>query len=523
MKILLGYISGMPDRSDPFVTMLPTGLCYLHSTLIQAGFDSTLVNLSGYSDSEKRTLIAGQNPSIFCISQWTHNRHASLELADLVKKIFPKCLVIVGGGHATFQYKEILCKNASVDLVVIGEGEATLLELAECCKAGRSMDQVNGIAYCKSGQVVITPQRKLLENLDMVPFSSLHLERSIGLDMEFQAEFIVTSRGCPSACRFCSSPVFWNKRVRFRSPENIVEEVLFIRERLGLIYFSFRDDTFTADRARTIAFCRLLIERNAGIVWNCQSRVTALDEELLVWMKLAGCECVQLGVESGSPATLDLLGKKITPEQVETASALVRKVGIQLSVYLISDIPGESEDDIKATLSLMRRISPDDGYVSPLAYYPGTSLFAEAVNSGNVSADIFQKKHANALYAMPKPGKNASRYLKALSGNVSAGPKEFEKQKHLLGYCYTSNIIAGEYYRQNNDFRLAEEEFREITVKSPENPWGWYLLAELFAEAGKKSKVQEFYCKVLEIIPKHGPSLASVKSIKKRDLKGPAV
>ena len=290
-----------------------------------------------------------------------------------------------------------------------------------------------------------------------------------------------------------------------------------------MIYFSFRDDTFTADRTRTIAFCRLLIERKAGIVWNCQSRVTALDEELLVWMKRAGCECVQLGVESGSPPTLGLLGKKITPQQVETASALVRKVGINLSVYLISDIPGESEDDIQATLSLMQRISPDDGYVSPLAYYPGTALFDEAVHSGKITAGIFQNSHAEAVYALPKSGKHASRYLKALAGNVSTGPKGFEKQKHLLGYCYSTNIIAGEYYRQNGDFSLAEKEFREITVKSPENPWGWYLLAELFVEAGKKSKAQEFYYKVLEIIPKHGPSLASVKSIKKRDLKGPAV
>ncbi len=511
----------MPDRSDPFVTMLPTGLCYLHSTLIQAGFDSTLVNLSSWSDSEKRKLLAEQNPSIFCISQWTHNRHASLALARFVKKIYPACQVMLGGGHATFQYREILLENVSVDVVVMGEGEATLLELAECRKAGRSVEQVSGIAYNKNGQIVVTPQRKLLDDLNKVPFSSLYLDRSIGVDIEFQAEFLVTSRGCPSACRFCSSPVFWNKRVRFRSPENIVDEILFIRDSLGLIYFSFRDDTFTADRARTITFCRLLIERKAGIVWNCQSRVTALDEELLVWMKRAGCECVQLGVESGSPATLDLLGKKITPEQVQMASAMVRKVGINLSVYLISDIPGESEDDIRATLSLMRRISPDDGYVSPLAYYPGTTLFDEAVKSGKIAADTFQTSHSEAVYALSKPGKEASRYLKALGGKGSAGPKEFEIQKRLLGYCYTSNIIAGEYYRQNGDFMLAADEFREITVNSPENPWGWYLLAELFAETGEKSKAQDFYRKVLEIIPNHGPSLASVKSKKSGATKAP--
>jgi len=217
MKILLTYISGVPDSSDPFITMLPTGLCYLHSTLIQAGFDSTLINLSGYSISEQKKLLTVQKPSVFCISQWTHNRHASLELAGLVKKMFPGCQVILGGGHATFQYKEILINNSSVDLVVIGEGEATLLELAECFKTGRSTEQVSGIAYNKGGQVVVTQQRQLLDDLDKIPFSSLYLDRSIGVDIEFQAEFLVTSRGCPSACRFCSSPVFWNRRVVMRS------------------------------------------------------------------------------------------------------------------------------------------------------------------------------------------------------------------------------------------------------------------------------------------------------------------
>lgn len=515
MKILLSYISGQPDRTDPFVTMLPTGLCYLHSMLVQSGFDSTLLNLSGYSEKQIVKQLTALQPAIFCISQWTHNRHASLELARLVRRECPRALIVVGGGHATFQFRELLGKDGPVDVVVIGEGEATLLELAECRNSGRPVDDVRGIAFYGSEGVVVTPIRPLLTELDNIPFSSLYLDRSIGVDIAMQAEFIVTSRGCPSACRFCSSPVFWNRRVRFRSPENIVDEIVFIKDRFGLIYFSFRDDTFTADRARTIEFCRQLIERKIGIVWNCQSRVTALDEELLVWMKRAGCECVQLGVESGSTTTLARLGKKISPDQVETAAALIRKIGINLSVYLISDIPGEQEQDIEDTLALMRRISPDDGYVSPLAYYPGTAVFEEAVESGRVDAGIFVSSTEHAVYAARMPGRQSQRYLKALSV-AKPDMKRFEKQKRLLGYCYATNVIAGESYLQSGDFGLAEKEYRDIIKQEPENPWGWFLLAELLDESGRRTEALSCYNRLLEIVPKHAAALSAVGKIKKR-------
>jgi anaerobic magnesium-protoporphyrin IX monomethyl ester cyclase len=509
MNILLAYISGVPDRTDPYVTLLPTGLCYLHSSLKEAGFDSLLVNFSAWSEAEIARQLAMVQPDVAAISQWTHNRHASQELARLVRRSFPECLIIMGGGHATFEYAEILQAASPVDLVALGESEATLLELAGHLSVGDRWHEIPGIAFRRNGQVIVTPPRVPRENLDQLPFAALHLEDSVGVDCGLQAEFIVTARGCPSACTFCSSPGFWNRRVRFRSPENIVKEILFIRDTYGLIYFSLRDDTFTADRSRAIDFCRLLIERNIHIIWNCQSRVTALDDELLVWMKRAGCECVQLGVESGSPRILSLLGKSITPRQVELAAAAVRKVGINLSVYLISDVPGETEEDVAASIDLIRCIRPDDGYVSPLAYYPGTQQFADAVAAGMVDEKIFVLSRDAAVYAATKPGRNSSRLLKALSRNQPDKADSFAEQKRLLGYCSVTNVLAGEWFRQAGNSSAAEREFREITVQEPGNPWGWYLLGELCAERGKQAPALRCYHRVLELVPKHAPSLAA--------------
>lgn len=510
MTIVLAYISAAADREDPHISLLPTGLCYLQAVLREAGFDARLANFSGWSPPRIEAALKELRPRLLAISQWTHNRHASLELARIARRLDPGCLIVMGGGHASFQYAELLGEGAPLDLVVRGEGEATLRELACRIRDGGDWRDLAGIAFFRSGELVVTAQRELLADLDALPFASRYLEHSLGVDMAMQAEFMITARGCPSSCSFCSSPSFWQRRVRFRSPGNMVEEILFIRRRYGLIYFSLRDDTFTADRQRTLEFCRLLIDSRAHIIWNCQSRVTALDEELLVWMKRAGCECVQIGVESGSPRILSLLGKRITPRQVEDAAAAVKKVGISLSVYLISHIPGEGEGDLEATVSLMRRIRPDDGYLSPLAYFPGTRLFEEGVRAGRVSPQVFKTSRASAVYAAGKPGRVPPRLLHALAGCQDRDARRFQRQKRLLGYCHTTNVLAGEFYVQQGDYVRAEGEYREIIAREPDNPWGWYLLGELLAEQGEQRGAEACYRRVLEIVPSHAPSLAAL-------------
>lgn len=508
MKIILAYLSGLPDRSDPYISLLPVGLCSLQASLRSCGYDAVLANYSGWSEHKILQHLNDEKPLFVGISVWTHNRHASLALARMVKKALPGTLVFAGGAHATFRFKQLLqASDSPFDGVVLGEGEETVKELVSCVEAGRGWKKVKGVAYCSGSEVLSTPPRLSMQQLDQLPFVSSFLEYSVGVDTELQAEFVLTSRGCPSACTFCSSPAFWSRKVRFRSPESIVDEITFIRDRYGLIYFSFRDDTFTVDRERTIEFCRLLTERKIGILWNCQSRVNVLDNELLLWMKRGGCECVQLGIESGSPRILQQLGKTITPEQVKRAADLIRSCGINLSVYLISDVPGEKEDDLQATFSLIRGIRPDDGYVSPLAYFPGTKLFEHDVATGIAGFDVFEDDPAAALFVAGK-AENSKRILKALDrSRPIKNIKYFKQEKARNGYCFTANVLAGEWFRQNGDFDLAEAEFKEICVEDKEIAWGWFLLAELYREKGCAKEAAASYRKVIEIVPRHKPSL----------------
>ena len=518
MNILLAYQSGHSSRKDSYINILPTGLCYLHACLQEAGYNSLLANFSAWSSAKIIHELLRFKPDIIGISQWTHNRHHSVELAKLCRTTLPSCIIIMGGGHATFCYEDILTDNSPVDIVVRGEAEVTLLELvaAECSKS--TWQNIPGIAFRANGKTVVTPPRKNIDNLDSLPLPARYLDISVGVDIEFQAEFIVTTRGCPSTCFFCSSPDFWGKKVRFRSPGAIVEEIQFVRQKYGLIYYSIRDDTFTADRRRVLEFCTLLQEQNVYILWNCQSRVTAIDKELLIQMKRAGCECIQLGVESGSPRILRQLGKNILPPQIEKACSLIRDTGINLSIYLISDVPGEADDDILKTVELIRHIHADDGYVSPLAYYPGTQLYKEAVSSHKITSDIFANSPQEALYVASVHGKSSRRLIKELAVNQQDKSNMFEQQKLQLGYCFTTHIIAGEWYRVRGEFDKAEHEFREITSQQPLNPWGWLLLGDLYFEKGNRRKGKEFYARVLEIIPEHSPSKAALCAYKKTEL-----
>ncbi|MDD2541335.1 MAG: radical SAM protein [Desulfuromonadaceae bacterium] len=509
MKILLAYQSGLPHRNDPYISLVPTGMCYLHASLCDAGYDSILANFSAWTTSRIKQELLTIKPDFIGISQWTHNRHSSLELARVCRKLLPDCTIVMGGGHATFCSEDILTEGSPVDIVIMGEAESTLMELVARLSSKTAWHNINGLAYRHNGAISVTPQRKSLDDLDCLPLPARYLDISIGLDLELQSEFIVTTRGCPSTCNFCSSPDFWGRRVRYRSPQAIVDEILYIRQKFGLIYFSIRDDTFTADRKRVLEFCLLLQKQEVNILWNCQSRVTAIDEELLIEMKRAGCECVQLGVESGSARILQQLGKKITSAQIERTCAMVRKIGINLSVYLISDVPGETDSDLQQTIELIRHIHPDDGYVSPLAYYPGTQLYKHSLASGNTTSTVFADSPQAAIYVSPPTGHSSTRLLKELAKNRHDDPERFKRQKQMLGYCYTTNVIAGEWHRQRGEYDKAEKELREITVQQPNNPWGWFLLGDLYSERGQIKKGKDFYTNVLNIVPQHGPSKAN--------------
>jgi radical SAM superfamily enzyme YgiQ (UPF0313 family) len=509
MTILLAYRAHAGGASDPYTSLLPVGLCYINALLKREGHSSRVANLSGRGWKGVEALLKTEKPAILGISQFTHNRMESLRLAALAKGLNPGCFVVLGGPHATSRAREVLLQEPSVDAVVLGEGEETFLELANSVAEGmRSFAGIRGIAFRSGNEVVFTPSRGRIEDLDSLPLPAAFLDDSIWVDLHNQLEFIVTSRGCPFSCRFCSSPSFWGRRVRFRSPRSIVDEIRYIRDRYGLIYFSLRDDTFTLDRERALEFCTLLIRERVRILWNCQTRANAVDEEMLMWMKRAGCECIQLGVESGSLKVLRELGKDITPEQVRGAALAARKAGMNLSVYLITGVPGETEEDLEETLRLIGDIRASDGQVSPLAYYPGTEQFERDAGNGLVAKDLFESERSEAFYVREdsfvarSTGKLLAE-LKEVAVRSRYRARDFRSHKETLGYCHATNALAGGFYEEEGKFRSAESEYKEITVMEPDNPWGWLLLGELYGACGYPGKTDGCFERLERLVPNH--------------------
>ncbi|MBI1920754.1 MAG: radical SAM protein [Geobacter sp.] len=520
MKILLAYKANEDGAKDPFTSLLPTGLGYINAWLCANGLRSRVANFSGFSWKETEAEFARLSPDIVGISQFTHNRFAALRLAKLAKKVNPACRVVLGGAHAASRYEQVLSSSHDVEVVVMGEGEETFRELAEAWAASRApeLERIGGIAFRKGGRLVVTLPRKPLADLDSLPYPASYMADATGVDLRRQMEFVITSRGCPAQCHFCSSPGFWRRNLRYRSPSNIVEEIRYLRDHHGIIYFSFRDDTFTADRERVIEFCRLLIEERLFILWNCQSRVTAVDANMLGWMKRAGCECVQFGVESGSRRVLEILGKRITSEQIVRAARLTRDAGINLSIYLITGVPGETREDLGETLRLIETIRPHDGQVAPLAYYPGTSLYEEAVRSGLAEAGMFEVERTAGLYV------RHDRFVTTAMEEISAklwtvGEKsrytrrDFARHVETAGWCHATAFMAGEECRGRGDWKGAERWYREMTVREPDNPWGWLLIAELFADEGLFADAEAAYEAVIRLVPAYAPAFAALGEI----------
>ncbi|GAM08005.1 putative methyltransferase [Geobacter sp. OR-1] len=518
MHILLAYKSHREGADDPYTSLLPVGLLTINAVLREAGFSSLVANLSRIGREEIIRLLRSGAPSVVGLSQFTHNRFETLEMARLVKEVLPGCFVLLGGPHATCRWQEMLESSPCVDAVALGEAEMTMLELAGQLRSG-GIDPsrpIPGLAFRGAdGRVISGGQRPVVERLDEIPLPGRYIDNSIGVDPRQQLEFLITSRGCPSACSFCSSPRFWGRRLRFRSPGSMIEEIRYLRDRYGLIYFSIRDDTFTADRKRVLEFCRLLLEQRIFVLWNCQSRVNALDSEMLGWMKRAGCECIQLGVESGSQKVLECLGKKITPAESETAAILIRDVGIRLSVYLISGTIPETDEDITATCRLIESMRPSDGQVSPLVYYPGTALFEEGVKRFGVAPDLFERDRSpsfpvRADHNVAKTTRRLLKSLESVAGRTQFIDSDYRGHKKLLGYCHTTNLMAGEYLAACGNELGAEREYREIVMSEPDNPWGWLALGEFYGDCGRIDDSIAAFLRLSELVPSHEPAFRAL-------------
>ena len=399
-----------------FNRYFPLGLSYLASTLRKAGHQVTLYDADCNKNSKgmdytrlpekyriylkelrnpenpiikeiSETLIKYQ-PDVVGITVMTPKAASAFAIASLVKKHNKNCHVVFGGPHATLKPDEVLKNTEDVDFVVNGEGEIVLLELVNALSAkNNDFSAISGLSCRDGGKGVTNNTKKFIDNLDSLPFPDR--ETLLGLDTYTSEDMglLMGSRGCPYSCSYCATQI-WTRKVRYRSLENILEEIKYVRERYGTRQFTFKDDSFTVNRKRVMDFCNKLMDAGVKINWDCNTRVDLVDSELLMTMKKAGCNSIKVGIESGSERILKLMDKGITLERTKEAARLFREAGIHWTAYFMMGIPTETKEDVQKTLELLYKIKPSFASIGVYEPFPGTRLFEIGVEHGLVNQEM---------------------------------------------------------------------------------------------------------------------------------------
>jgi len=360
----------------------PLSLLLVATVLKKDGFDVSLLDAAatGMSIEELKKIAPEFSLVVLLTSTMTVNEDASV-LSEL-KKANPQLKTAVFGAHPTFMPRHTLAKKG-IDIVVRREAEFIIRDLARAlAKGGSEWKKVKGIGYREdSGEVFLNELYPFIENLDELPIPDRTMLPA-GVDYfnpvvkRVPYTTMMTSRGCPGQCTFCSSPPFYGRKIRYRSVESMIEELEEIK-RLGYREVFFRDEIFTVIKSRTIALCEEMIKRKLNLSWICSARIGSVDKEMMEIMKKAGCHMIRFGVESGSQKILDNIKKGITLEQTRETFRWAHQVGLDTHAHLMIGTPGETKETIEETINFVKEIEPTIITCGICTPYPGTQLFEE--------------------------------------------------------------------------------------------------------------------------------------------------
>ena len=322
------------------------------------------------------------------------------EVCQEVKKIDPDIITITGGTYPTFM-TEYCLKEPSLDLVALGEGEITMLEVIRHLREGKSMEDLDGLGYKDGDRIVVNPKTKWVEDLDTLPFPArdllpMDLYKKVGVPHSFSAASknnapIITSRGCPAHCIYCSSTKFWGNRYRFRSPENTLDEIGELIDRWGIEEIQFEDDNITANKKRAYEIFQGIIDRGYDVKFNFPNGVAlwTLDEDLVDLIVEAGAYEMTLAIESGCQEVLSKIVKKpLNLEKAMKIANYIKKKKIQTNAFYIFGFPGETEEQMQETFKFANKLQTDMAYFFVANPLPGTEMYNIAKNQGMLRGDF---------------------------------------------------------------------------------------------------------------------------------------
>ncbi len=380
-------------RSDKYL-QYPIFLAYSASQLIGAGHEVSYIDSVIQDYDMNQTLIEARRAEPNAIFMETTTPSIEADYANLTQlKQTTRAKVIVGGPHATYFHRSVLEECPAINVVIRHEFDT---KIARVVSNLDDLEAVSGITYRNGNGISDNGDGEFEHDLDSVPFPNRDI---VPWGWYIEAWYsrrpfmnMMTSRGCPYHCSFCLWPQsMYGHKQRFRSVDNVIEEIRFLVNRYGVKELNVDDGTFTTNKARVIEFCQKLRDLDAGLIWTCNGRVDNLDDEMLSEMKTSGCKMIRLGVESGSQEVLDSIRKGLTIKQIEDGVRLVKKHGIQALGGFMFGFPYDSKESVEQTIQLAKRLSPDQVQFSISMCYPGTSLYDYAKKNNLLLVKSFRE------------------------------------------------------------------------------------------------------------------------------------
>lgn len=403
MKVLLVF-APYTFMKNVTSNQFPLGLGYLASYLHANHVDVKIADLRHGTSRQFVKLLTEYRPDIVGISCMTPNQNEAYRVARTVKKMLNDPLVILGGVHATFMHDDILHKQREIDLVVIGEGEITLHEICLAYEKGLSaatLADIRGIAYRDNGSVLVTPRREKLEVLDELPLPAFDLVALPDIETYFTLSRdlpILTSRGCPYKCAFCSTSVMHGQKYRKRDPVKIVDEMEYFRNKYQITNFSVVDDTFTVDKERTKKICYEIIRRNLEIVWGCSARVDTLTHDMIRIMSKAGCRGIFFGIESLDDNILRKIKKGFTARRAVRMVKMALEEGIAVDTSFILGLPGDNLKSTRKIYDFVRKYKVNGRVLTnTLQILPGTDMYLNPEQYGIEYSRNYTSTWANSV------------------------------------------------------------------------------------------------------------------------------
>ncbi|MBH24786.1 MAG: hypothetical protein CMH57_10105 [Myxococcales bacterium] len=365
----------------------PLGLAYVGAWLREKGHEVRflLPDTRAYTGDdpwgELRRAIEAEAPDVVGLTAVTAMMPSARRVAREVKALNPEIVTVLGGTHASSNPAQALRAAPGLDYVIRGEGELTMEELLERLErpGGVEPGSVAGLAWRdEGGEVQVNAPRPSIQDLDALP---MPMRDGLVWPEDVQPGFyqaMVTLRGCPYRCIYCAVPSSNDRLTRYRSPENVVDEIALLRERYAIPYLFFHDSVFTLHRGRTEAICRLMLERGLVVPFACQTRTDRVDEALLDLLKEAGCHQIFFGIESGDVRSLKRIRKKMTLESIRAAVGQVKARGIRCTGFFMVGFPWEDEALMRQTSDFACDLELDAVSLFSATPLPGTELWEMA-------------------------------------------------------------------------------------------------------------------------------------------------